>query len=61
MIDSYLLLKAAPGETNICYLKIKGDYFRYYAEALLGEKQQEVGKEAAEAYEAAKKMLKVQS
>ena len=55
MIDTYLLPKSTPGDTKIFYLKMKGDYYRYYAEALSGEKQQQVGKLAAEAYEAATK------
>jgi len=29
---------------------MKGDYYRYWAESLTGEKQQEVGKESAKAY-----------
>jgi len=55
IVDTNLLPKAAKGEGRVFYLKMKGDYYRYYAESLTGEKQQQVGKQAADAYQLASK------
>jgi len=49
-LDNYLIKNAPAGETKIFYLKMKGDYYRYWAESLSESKQKEVGSKASEAY-----------
>lgn len=36
VIDTYLLGKANQNEAKVFYLKMKGDYYRYWAESLSG-------------------------
>ena len=50
ILDNYLIKGAPEGETKIFYLKMKGDYYRYWAESLTESKQKEVGAKASEAY-----------
>lgn len=39
LLDSYLIPAANAGEAKVFYLKMKGDYHRYYAEIAPGEQQ----------------------
>jgi len=55
ILDSHLIKNATQGEPKIFYLKMKGDYYRYFAESLSGDRQKEIGVKAAEAYAAATK------
>ena len=50
VLDNYLIKPAPISETKLFYLKMKGDYYRYWAESLVGDKQKEVGSKAFEAY-----------
>jgi 14-3-3 protein epsilon len=50
LLDSYLIPAAQGGEKKVFYLKMKGDYHRYYAEVAVGDAQKE---KALEAYGAA--------
>lgn len=54
LLDNYLIPAAINnGEAQVFYLKMKGDYHRYFAEAASGDEQK---KAAAEAYEKAVKV-----
>lgn len=50
LLDTYLIPAAQGGEAKVFYLKMKGDYHRYYAEIANGESQKQA---ALEAYEKA--------
>jgi 14-3-3 protein epsilon len=50
LLDSYLIPAASAGEPKVFYLKMKGDYHRYYAETAPGEAQKRA---ALDAYEKA--------
>jgi len=53
LLDKYLVPKAATPESEVFYLKMKGDYFRYFAECVTGEKNKQAAEKAKEAYEKA--------
>ena len=53
VLDNFLIKTAPEGETKISYLKMKGDYYRYWAESLTESKQKEIGAKASDAYAAA--------
>ena len=53
LLDSYLIPAAPRGESKVFYLKMKGDYHRYYAEVMSGETQK---KSALDAYIQAQEM-----
>lgn len=53
LIDDYLLKKASNEESKVFYLKMKGDYYRYLAEFLLGEKNAEVAELSMKSYKEA--------
>ena len=53
ILDNSLIPKAASPESEVFYLKMKGDYCRYMAECLVGEKNKKAGTQAAEAYKKA--------
>ena len=36
-MDQYLIAKASNAESNVFYLKMKGDYFRYLSEVATGD------------------------
>jgi 14-3-3 protein epsilon len=50
LLDSYLIPAAQAGEAKVFYLKMKGDYHRYYAETAPGDAQKRA---ALDAYERA--------
>jgi len=53
LLDKYLIEKASTAETSVFYLKMKGDYYRYFAECVSGDKKKEAGAKADEAYKKA--------
>jgi len=53
VLDNYLINSVPVGETKIFYLKMKGDYYRYWAESLVDARQKEIGLKASEAYQTA--------
>lgn len=55
LLDNYLIPASQAGEAKVFYLKMKGDYHRYYAETVPGDSQK---KAALEAYEAASEVAK---
>jgi 14-3-3 protein epsilon len=56
VIDTTLLPKAAKLEGKVFYMKMKGDYYRYFAECTSGDKLKDVTTKAKTAYEEANKM-----
>lgn len=50
LLDTFLIPGAQGGEPKVFYLKMKGDYHRYYAETAKGDQQKQL---ALEAYEKA--------
>lgn len=46
LLDNYLIPAASGGEAKVFYLKMKGDYHRYYAEIALGEGQRQLALDA---------------
>jgi len=46
LLDNYLIPSAQRGEAQVFYLKMKGDYHRYYAEAAVGDAQKQAALEA---------------
>lgn len=50
LLDNYLIPAAQGGEAKVFYLKMKGDYHRYYAETAPGDTQKQA---ALDAYEKA--------
>ena len=53
LLDKYLIPKATTPETEVFYLKMKGDYYRYFAECVVGEKNKKAGEKRHEAYKKA--------
>lgn len=53
LLDKYLIPRANTVETEVFYLKMKGDYYRYYAECVTGDKNKEAGEKGHEAYKKA--------
>ncbi len=53
LLDKYLIPKASTPETEVFYLKMKGDYFRYLAECVTGDKNKKAGEHGHEAYKKA--------
>jgi 14-3-3 protein epsilon len=49
-IDGFLLPRSADDEAKVFYLKMKGDYYRYFAEYATGDSKQKVSDSAHEAY-----------
>jgi hypothetical protein len=52
-LEKYLIPKASNPESEVFYLKMKGDYFRYFAECVSGEKNKAAGEKAHDAYKKA--------
>ncbi|MDP2059833.1 MAG: 14-3-3 family protein [Flavobacteriaceae bacterium] len=46
LLDSYLIPAAAGGEAKVFYLKMKGDYHRYYVEVSPGDEQKQAALDA---------------
>lgn len=59
LLDSNLIPKSkgstSPGESEVFYLKMKGDYFRYLAEVSTGASREDVISSSCEAYSTAMK------
>jgi 14-3-3 protein epsilon len=53
LLDKSLVPKAANPEAEVFYLKMKGDYYRYFAECCTGDKNKKAGEGAQEAYKKA--------
>ena len=53
IVDKYLLPKAKTIDNEVFYLKMKGDYCRYYAECVTEERQKKAGEKAHEMYKQA--------
>lgn len=53
VLTDTLLLKASDGESKVFYYKMCGDYYRYLAEFMAGEKRREVALSSLESYQAA--------
>lgn len=53
LLDKYLIPKAASDEVEVFYLKMKGDYYRYFAECVTGDKNKKAGELGHEAYKKA--------
>jgi len=53
IVDKYLLPKAKTPENEVFYLKMKGDYCRYYAECVTADRQKKAGEKAHEMYKKA--------
>ena len=39
LLDKFLIPNAVPKESQVFYLKMKGDYYRYLAEVALGDEK----------------------
>ncbi len=53
ILDKNLVPKAANAESEVFYLKMKGDYYRYMAECMTADKHEKATKSAHEAYKKA--------
>ena len=53
LLDTHLIPKATTPETQVFYLKMKGDYYRYFAECVTGDKNKKAGEQGQEAYKKA--------
>jgi 14-3-3 protein epsilon len=59
LIDNFLLKKANNPESKVFFLKMKGDYFRYLAEFISGDKHNQVANSSLEAYNSANELAKL--
>ncbi|KAJ6253667.1 14-3-3-like protein gf14 omicron [Anaeramoeba flamelloides] len=50
IIDEHLIKKASSGESKAFYYKMKGDYYRYFAEFTSGDKREKASEESLLAY-----------
>merc|ERR1712098_612002 len=50
LLDSFLIPKASNAESNVFYLKMKGDYFRYLAEVAVADHRKSVVENSQKAY-----------
>lgn len=53
LLDKRLIPKANNAETEVFYLKMKGDYYRYFAECVTGDKNKNAGEKGHDAYKKA--------
>lgn len=53
VLDKHLIPKSANAESAVFYLKMKGDYCRYKAECMTGDKHKKATDQAQEAYKKA--------
>ncbi len=56
LIDNHLLKNATNAESKVFFLKMKGDYYRYLAEFISGDKHNLVANYSLEAYNTANEM-----
>merc|ERR1712149_48208 len=52
-LDKHLIAKASNPESEVFYLKMKGDYYRYLAEVAVGDKRTAVLDDSQKAYQEA--------
>ncbi|KAJ3439432.1 14-3-3 family protein [Anaeramoeba flamelloides] len=50
ILDDHLIQKATSGESKAFYYKMKGDYYRYFAEFTSGEKREKASEQSLLAY-----------
>ncbi|XP_046885423.1 14-3-3-like protein [Hypomesus transpacificus] len=50
LLDKFLIPNAVPKESQVFYLKMKGDYYRYLAEVALGDEKLEIISKSQDAY-----------
>jgi len=50
LLDKFLIPKASNAESNVFYLKMKGDYFRYLAEVAVADHRKSVVENSQKAY-----------
>lgn len=53
ILSDNLLTKAGTGESKVFYYKMRGDYFRYLAEFMAGDRRKDVADKSLESYQAA--------
>ena len=53
LLDKGLIPKSNGGEPEVFYLKMKADYYRYFAECVTGDKNKKAGEQAHECYKKA--------
>jgi 14-3-3 protein epsilon len=53
LLDKNLIPSSTSGESKVFYYKMKGDYYRYIAEVVVGEEKSKSSEEAHKAYKAA--------
>ena len=51
LLDETLISSASAGESKVFYYKMKGDYFRYLAEFVTGDKRKDVADKSLAAYQ----------
>jgi 14-3-3 protein epsilon len=58
LIDNHLSKKASNAESKVFYLKMKGDYYRYLAEFISGDKHDQIAKSSLDSYKTANDLAK---
>merc|ERR1711973_30935 len=58
LLDKHLIAKASNPESEVFYLKMKGDYFRYLAEVAVGDTRATVLEDSQKAYQEAFEIAK---
>jgi 14-3-3 protein epsilon len=53
LLEKTLIPKSTNAESEVFYLKMKGDYYRYMAECVTGDKNKKAGEKAHESYKKA--------
>uniref|UniRef100_A0A9J7ZG56 Tyrosine 3-monooxygenase/tryptophan 5-monooxygenase activation protein, zeta polypeptide n=1 Tax=Cyprinus carpio carpio TaxID=630221 RepID=A0A9J7ZG56_CYPCA len=53
LLDKFLIRTTSPAESQVFYLKMKGDYYRYLAEVATGDEKTEIIQKSQEGYQAA--------
>uniref|UniRef100_A0A3B4D4H4 14-3-3 domain-containing protein n=1 Tax=Pygocentrus nattereri TaxID=42514 RepID=A0A3B4D4H4_PYGNA len=53
LLDKFLIRTTSPAESQVFYLKMKGDYYRYLAEVATGDDKKDIILKSQEAYQAA--------
>ncbi|KAG9279525.1 14-3-3 protein zeta/delta [Astyanax mexicanus] len=53
LLDKFLIRSTSPAESQVFYLKMKGDYYRYLAEVATGDEKTNIIQKSQEAYQAA--------
>lgn len=53
LLDKFLIRTSSPAESQVFYLKMKGDYYRYLAEVATGDEKTSIIQKSQEGYQAA--------